>query len=382
VRLYLVPDHVFRYTLPCNNTELEPLVHLPYWRVRGMAFTVREQHIEGRVVDTSRTALRAAFLPRSLGLRPQALALRPVGLGARGDFVRPHLELRDMVRQMGLPENACPNRRPQPSAPWSQFFIGETLSLIYAPYVRRNTGLYDPLGQCCVELPEAIDNPDLFALAQPADWSLRFIPVLCPACGWDLSGDNQSCVLICRQCATAWEAQGTGFSRVSWGLMPDSGPHDMAVPFWRIRADILGLRLESSADLRSLANLPARCHAAAGDAALFWVPAFKIQPRLFLRLSRQLTMRQPRGELVTELGELPLHPVTLPASEAAEAIALTLAAIAADKGQVCGVLPELRIAPREAALVYVPLSRQGSELVQRRLALGISRAALQLSAKI
>jgi len=348
-----------------------------------MTFAFQEQQIVGRVIDTSRTALKSPFLPQSLGVRPQALELRLAGPDSRGDFVRHQLQLRDVLPELDLPGDGRPARAQQPAAGPGRIFIGETASLIYAPYVRRAGGLYDPFGQQVIELPEAAGTYDLFSLAQPADWAVRFIATLCPACGWDLSGEKESCVLVCRQCATAWEATAEGFHKVAWGLMSGSSSQDLAVPFWRIRADLQGIRLETRADLSRLANLSRTGQQGSAEgAALFWVPAFKVQPKLFLRLARLMTALQPDDALMTGPEDLPLYPVTLPAAEASGAIALTLAAIAADKRRVYSLLPELRTTLREAVLVYVPFSLQGNELIQKRFGFGLSRAALRLGMKI
>lgn len=383
VRLYLMPTDGFRYVLPCDYAGAERLVYIPYWRCRGMAFSCREWQIEGRVIDTSWAALKGGFLPQSLGLRPQALELRFAGPDSRGDFIRHQLQLREVLPQIAAAGAGLPLQAHQPAAGFRRIFIGEAVSLIYAPYICRGATLCDALGQQALELPGATDVQDLFSFAQPASWGVRFMPTLCPACGWDLMGDKESCVLVCRQCASAWDATGTGFHRVAWGLMPGGTSRELSVPFWRVRADIKGLRLETRAGFGMLANLPWATEKGSGEsAAFFWLPAFKIQPKLFMRLARQMTMLQPDDALVAELDDLTLCPVTLPAAEASEAIVVTLAQIAADKKQVWPLLSELEVALREAVLVYVPFSVQGSELVQMRFGFSISRAALRLGVKI
>ena len=52
----------------------------------------------------------------------------------------------------------------------------------------------------------------------------------------------------------------------------------------------------------------------------FWIPAFKVRPRLFLRLASHLTVSQPREELIPELPANRIHPCTLPVKEAIESL--------------------------------------------------------------
>jgi hypothetical protein len=381
-----MPTDGFRYVLPCDYSGAERLVHIPYWRCRGMTFACRQWQIEGRVIDTSWSALKGDFVPQSLGLRPQALELRLAGPDSSGDFIRHQLQLREVLPQIAAPGAGLPPQAHQSAAGFRRIFVGEAVSLIYAPYICRGATLRDALGRQELELPGAAGGQDLFSLAQPADWGVRFMPTLCPACGWDLMGDKESCVLVCRQCASAWDATAAGFHKVAWGFMPGgrSGrSEELSIPFWRVRADIKGLRLATRADLVRLGNLPRATEKGSGERpAFFWLPAFKIQPKLFMRLARQMTMLQPDDALVAEFDDLSLYPVTLPAAEASEAIAVTLAHIAVDKQQVWPLLSELEVALQEAVLVYVPFSVQGSELVQMRFGFSLSRAALRLGVKI
>ena len=50
---------------------------------------------------------------------------------------------------------------------------------------------------------------------KPSEWRLKFLPTLCPNCAWDLEGDRDSVVLICRNCSTAWQPDQDKFTRVN-----------------------------------------------------------------------------------------------------------------------------------------------------------------------
>ena len=156
----------------------------------------------------------------------------------------------------------------------------------------------------------------------PADWRIRFIPTLCPNCGWDMQGHRDALVLHCGNCESMWQASKQGLSQVNVAYMP--GPeveNTRYLPFWRIRADVVGIDLDSYADLVKVANLPKvvqpgwdriPCH--------FWSPAFKVRPQRFLRLTHHLTLSQPREELVPHVPKGSMHPVNLPVSESVETL--------------------------------------------------------------
>src|SRR3989339_2060059 len=56
---------------------------------------------------------------------------------------------------------------------------------------------------------DRFDELDRLAAAPraPAD-RFRFVPTLCPHCGWDMEGQKDSLVLICRNCDSAWPCPG------------------------------------------------------------------------------------------------------------------------------------------------------------------------------
>jgi len=138
-----------------------------------------------------------------------------------------------------------------------------------------------------------------------------------------------------------------------------------------------GLDLTSQADLVGFANLPRVATAdMAKRAVSFWAPAFKIQPQVFLRLSRQVTVQQPSGETHDLLANLVLHPVTLPVREAAESIKLSLALIAAKRNDVYPDLARAKIAVHGCEIVYFPFRVTANELVHESLCLAIGRTAL------
>ncbi len=367
-KLYLVADNHFRYCIPAPETNSREILYLPYWRLKGMSFALTGREITNRFFDTNHLALDVQGVPFSLGLRPQVFRLRFASPEMEGRFLAPGLDARAALQflsataQTGLP----------------QVFIGEMISLIYSPAYLENDVLYDSLLQRPLGSLNAEGRERLQALCRPPDWQVRFISTLCPQCGWDLQGEREALVLICRNCSTAWTCPATSMERVPFSVTAadEDSPH-CYLPFWRMKARIEGADLNSYADLVRLGNLPKAVTAAMEERPLyFWSPAFKINPALFLRWTRQMTACQPAGEAVDHLPAADLHPVTLPASEAGESIIITLAGLIADKRRWLPLLPRLRITLEESLLAYHPFTIGSSELIHTEMLLTINKNAL------
>ena len=369
-RLYLAtPDH-FRYHIPAPDRGGEDRIYLPYWRLRGLSFTVQAGEISPRFVDTSMLATGAHGLPRSLGLRPQAMTVRYTSPDLPGQFMEASLQARTAVLAM---ESSGPAGRSDYRA-----FVGETVSLVYAPADLRGGILYDAL----LKRPLSPWNEHAAARKpskmKPPNWQVRFISTLCPHCGWDLDGERDAQVMICGNCDSAWQCAGTRFERVPFSVMAASSRKEVLyLPFWRITPRVEGLPLGSYADLIRLANLPKAVDSGfEKKPAFFWAPAFKLSPALFLRWARQMTAFQPEGKAGESLAGAPFHPATLAGREAVESLKVTLASLAVDKRQVCSMLTEMRVSAAEIMLVYQPFVVGRHELVHETMQVAIGRTAL------
>jgi hypothetical protein len=375
VRLYLTPGGQPRYYLALGEKRSENALFVPYWRFKGMVFSFDEHGVGERLVDSNLLALRAQCFPFSLGVRPQVLRLRFIAPGTGGKFLSPAFPFQG--------SHADPETEPEfrgkttgGRCSLSRAFIGETVSLIYSPFLVNDQGVFDAvLNRPALVCPEA-PLEDL-PVERDAACKIRFIPMLCPSCGWDLEGEKQALVLLCRNCESAWQAAGNSLERVDFGFIGNRDDESLNLPFWRIRAEVSGTELRSYADLVRLANLPKAIQSHWGEAPLaFWVPAFKIQPQLFLRLAKAFTVSPPLHEPRKVVPRSPLHAVTLPLSEALESIKVLIVSLAVQRDLLLGRLSETRIVPDECALIYFPFVRQGSELIHPGMQMSISANAL------
>ena len=159
--------------------------------------------------------------------------------------------------------------------------------------------------------------------------------------------------------------------------MEGTGGISRYLPFWRIKARIEGIKLDTYADLIRLGNLPKAITPAFEQTPLyFWSPAFKINPTMFLRWARQMTISQPGDKTGDSLPDVPLYPVTFPVREVAGSITITIADIVTDKRRVYPLLPQMRILPDECLLVYHPFIENQNELVHANMRISFDKKSL------
>jgi len=378
VRNYLISRDRFRYALPvAEGARAENIFYAPYWRFRGMACTCRAYDVDCRVVDTSLCGAGIAGLPQTLGFRPQALKLH---------FVLPEHTGRYVPLKVSSKDFAAGFADQHMRSTAQVFFrecIGETVSLIYAPFFVKDKQLYDGVLNTTAGPAADALTAEGFSEERHDTWGVSFLPTLCPNCGWDMPGEKESCLLMCSKCSRAWQPSAGGYTALQYAVMKCSDENVQYLPFWRMTATVEGLRLATQADLVGFANLPRVATAGMAEQPVsFWAPAFKIQPQVFLRLARQMMAQQPGGETHDRLEQLVLHPVTLPLREAAESIKLSLALIAAKRTDVYPELARAKIAVHGYEIVYFPFTRTVNEFVHKGLCLAIGRNALHFGRSI
>lgn len=364
----------YRYILPHSAPAHKELIYFPYWRFKGMLFSCVSGGIQHRVVDVSYQALDSIYFPNSVGLRSQALKLRFVTPQTEGLFLQPQISRQEMVRNI---EHRYSKSLPKPL--FHQAFIGETISQIYSPFYIEEK-VYDAILNRPVSPPLADDfDISAFPGGNP-NWQIKFIPAQCPDCGWDLAGTRDALVLECKNCNTMWQAGRDRFMKLKIAKLPEPDGQVVNLPFWRLKATVFGLNLNSYADLVKLANLPKGVQKDWKKRPFhFWTPAFKVRPQDFLRLSRNLTLSQPYGEWIFEPPNLKHHPVTLPILEAAQSLKLNLAGFIKPPQNMLPKLSEMEIKPQSFILAYIPFNEKGNEITHTKLHLRLNRNVLRFA---
>jgi len=377
VKSILTRGDYFRYLLPDKSPSGRELIYVPYWRLRGTLFSSTGRGLVHRFVDTSHQALDIRGLPLSLGLRSQALKLRFVTPSSAGRFLSPQLTRKHIAERFREQHAAS-----LPGPLYHQTYVGDTLSMIYSPYY-VNGRIYDAVLD--EPLPgAAIKGEELAEMnGDEAHWPLDFIPALCPSCGWDLDGRRDALALFCRNCGSMWETKATALKPLRFATLRSTLSDPVYLPFWRIRAEVTGLHLDSYADLARLANLPQVPRPEWADRGFrFWAPAFKLQPRAFARLCTHTTLAQPHYDFKTQLPDGEIHSVTLPVKEAVDSLKMTLSTFIKPAHILLPLLPAVRIRPRAFLLVYLPFDAGHHDLVQPNLNLVVNKNQLRQSASL
>jgi hypothetical protein len=309
------------------------------------------------------------------------LKLKPIGSSKGNHFCKPRHTFGEARARAGAAHS--PKITPEDEPPARKAFevlIGESVQLIYAPVIPAEDGLWDPV----VRRPlgggaAGADALRRLELNQNMGSSIHFLPMMCPQCGWDLAGEKDTLVPVCRNCHTLWDTGQGRLKELPFGVASSQGAGDLHLPFWKIRAEVPRLQLATRADLIRLANAPRVVRAGMENESLeYYIPAFKVHPQLFLRLARSFTLIQPAGELARELPRPPLHPVTLPLEEALEVLPILVGSFAVPKKTYLPRLGELRFQHIESELVFFPFDLRGSELIQPGIGMSISRNALDM----
>jgi len=377
-RYYLIPRDYFKYYLPPSDHSSKDLVFIPYWRLRGMVFFCKADDLGHRVIDVSSLAVRRPWLPPSLGFRPQVLKLKFVSSEMVGRFFKPDIPLETVIQNIGMhlhPLNGSASAGPSAF----RAFIGETTSLIYAPlFIDKDTAHDAILMKPLAPIPKDFAD-GLLPFDQQGHWQIEFVSTLCPRCGWDLLGEKDSVVLFCKNCNSAWEASPIGLKEVNFGMFPIKANDVLYLPFWRMKVLIEGPKIQSHTDLTRVANVPkVTREEGEGSDLYFWSPAFKVPPEVFLRLTQGMTASRLREEREGSLPWASLYPVTLPVTEAAESIKITIASCALDKEMILPRLDEMKIHLNESLLVYLPFTSSGIDFVEPHTHLCIHKNYLKL----
>ncbi len=373
VKSYLL-SRVYRYVLPHKAPDGRELLYMPYWRFKGMLFSCTEAGVHHRIVDVSYRGVDYRHVPMSLGLRSQTQRLRFLTPETKGRFLVPDMSYTDMLEQI---QGRFGKAGASPL--FLQSFIGETLSILYAPFYLDGK-LYDAVLNRAISPPLSDDSELRERPGGRPAWELRFVPAQCPECGWDLEGERDSFALTCRNCRSVWHAGKRRFMKVDFGSLPadeHGGTPTLFLPFFRIRPKVTGVSLGSLADLVRLGNLPrAVLDSMEEEPFHFWAPAFKVRPQDFLRLSVRTTLGQPGGRVEPRLPEDEIYPVTLPLNEALESLKMNLASFMKPAGKLRPLLPEITIEPKGITLVYIPFRVKGNEILYPPCRLRINRNLL------
>lgn len=337
-----------------------------------MYFTLKPFEVTSKVLDTSFLAGNYPYIPPSLGLRTQALKLRFATSGVKANFLSADVPFGDVVPRIDQLSQYTDGDV------FHKAFIGETISKIYSPVYINNNTIYDGILRRPIIERSQLEAEAFHNINSERKWNIKFNSALCPTCGWDLTGDKNSVVLFCKHCDSPWEHVNGKFKALNYGVIPCRNNDSAYIAFWRLKINIDGLPLSSYEDLIKFANLPKAVKQEWADRGIyFWTPAFTIRPKMFMRLSKQLTISQPSEDLNETLPRSGLNAVTLNVHEAFESVKVMLAHLTTAKNKIFPLIPEVKMDLQDSLLVYLPFTVKGNEFIQTEMNFSIQRNALR-----
>ena len=391
-RVYLASEDFFRFYLSPAEGISEAIYFIPYWRTKGFSYTIKEKDLnkehQGRLssyiisstvkgmdishkyFDINFLSLDSKLLPHSLGLRPQTMKLTFVGSSkTEGRFLKFSRTKRDTLIN---------DYRTRTGGVHKAILIGETASVIYFPLYCSNGRVYDAVLRRPLDL-QTKDKEVEKSLTSATDekWQVEFLPLLCPDCGADLTGEKDALVAFCSNCHSAWSLSDKKFCKMKFFTWQEEGEDIMYLPFWQLKVKASGIQMETYADFIKASNQPkVPSEEWARTPFYFCAPAFKLSPPLFLRWSRQLTATPPPKDLNAEFPAKKVHQVTLPLNEALESSLLTLVGLTANKRNLAKVVASPNFTLEDSCLVLHPFRISSNQLVHTRLGVGMDKSVL------
>lgn len=372
---YMVNSGPLRFVLPDDapaSVGREEMFYIPYLRFKGHIYSCLDHDLEHKIVDTTQLGCRDIQLPASLGLRPQAMKVQLIGAEHRGRFVRLTEKVVDIFNKAAKLTTAFSE---ESKKLYHRSFIGETISFIYLPTYLKGSTLIDAVLNRPINKRVKTTIFDS-AITSNAKWLPQFIPTICPHCAASMHGDKDSLIMNCSNCQTFWFEQNGKFGKITFSVI-DGDRKKIHLPFWKIKVRAEGLQLDSYADFIRLTNQPVVVQSDDEESDfVFLVPAFKIRPKYFLSISKNMTISQHKLPDAEHLVPKRHFPVTLPPQEGVQALKAILAASVLNTKSFIPQLPKIKLSSEYTELLYLPFHTLGQDLVQDHTSMAISRKIL------
>lgn len=379
VRSVLFAKDYFRLVLPHNAPEKD-LIYAPYLRLKGTFYSCRGMKIEHRILDITHVGTQLRGIPFSLGVRRQCPRIKFITPKKQDAFLKVTLDQDEILARAVKISTSPAISRPC----FHQVFIGETFSLIYLPMYMKDNQLFDALERKLIT--KLVEDGSILKLTEShPKWKLDFLATMCPQCGWDLKGEKDSVVLTCSNCDTAWSAAECKLVKVNVHSVADERGNALSLPFWKIPAttESADMVIYSFADfIRETGHDRASVIQPEWEDKEpdFWIPAFKIHPKVFLALSHRMTMTLQNIETRAVIPQGNVYPVTLPKREAIESLKIVFANATKDpyKKNIYPLLPEITFEPKDSTLVYLPFTETSMEMIQQQSGINFFKAHLKI----
>ena len=370
VRNFIFSGDYSRFYLPSQSTNRN-LIYAPYMRFKGVVFSCEGTSVKHRIVDITLQGSAVKQLPLSLGFRPQALKMRFVSSDIEGIFLHNTVTSNDVMNDLETRRSITSSGKVLHRA-----YIGEVVTCIYLPLFVKKDQMFDAVVNKTIAKVFDYDNVLTSAIDTDPYWTITFMPTLCPNCGWDLAGERDSVVLTCSNCDSAWEPSKGTFIRTEIIAVPGGCNNTVHLPFWKWSAEDTDFPIVSYTDFIRVTGQPMIVQELCQE-MLFWIPAFKIRPNVFLRLARQMTITRMDFPMMEESVPKNVYPVTLSRNEAAQAIKIAFASSVVNKKSIFPLLPQINFTMKNSTLTFLPFIDTGHELIQQQMRFAIRKNTLK-----
>lgn len=374
VRLYLSFQGHQKYYLSSRGGE-NSTFFVPYWRSKGFEFSIRAGAVQGSAVDKTWNASRLPCFPSSLGIRPQTQRLRLMEPDGHQRILPAQLSFDEQPPEQAVPACTDLDLLQEEEPLLFRTFLRDTSSLIYLPVFERGGTVYDGIDLKALG-PAPSQSPDIEGtVGDAAQSGYSFIPALCPNCGNDLAGEKESWIVFCHNCMVGFSVSNGVFGDIPFLMAKNASKTCSFLPFWRISVETDGLPLPKTTG-RILPG--GRIQQLDRDDFFFWIPAFKVNPALFLRLAHRATTARIEADPLPALPTASaIPPVTVPFSEAVKALKLLLVLLSPRDRELAHRLSDIPIKVKEGVPTLVPFEPTGCELTNRQIQVAVHVNALK-----
>ncbi len=390
-RLYMIPPGgVFSYFLsPAKPVQQEQkMCFLPYWRFRGFKFRVHEEKpSDCSLVDVTIPAADEFKDLPLLGLAPQlgTVRLNPKRPAGMNMLNSPEVAIK---RADAMIEALHRDR------PVLEGIMGENSSIILAPFeIMKEYG--DGVSIRPLWGPEEIFHLDrrqtavLKKFTNPTERNghMRFLPLICPECGADLPAFPRARAMLCRFCNRIWGLGSSSIFPKRFAIVADSiHRNTVFLPFWHFSLRMKGLDIDNRHGffkrLFPYRHVP---EAWKKEPVQIVIPAFKINPRLFFRLSTRMSSTRTdfisnRPEVSRQIPEV--HVVNFGLEEAARSIRIVLLDLFRHRKRMRTRLLKSPLRVKASQLLLLPFRKERREYIGIHSGQAIPVAALELGVRL
>lgn len=374
---------VLPYTLPAE-VGANQLFFAPYLRFKGLVYCVKNEQVSRKIIDTTRAGFSGVGsdkLPVSLGLRPQTLKLRSVTAKHDGLFLKQSIPTKEVFFHAASVLDLFNEKSNEKI--YHRAFIGETLSRIYQPYYIKDNLFFDAVLRKRVGPFAGVKSLLDGGGHSKQEWEPLCISTNCPHCGGKLGGQSHSVVLPCTNCGHHWEERKGVFEKIDWSVAGRFSRELTYLPFWKIECEFDGFQLNSFGDYLNFTNQTIINDGRYDSLPLYFiVPAFKLNPKEFLKVASQLTLAQTRLRKEHKVEKVAGYTINLKSEEAIQSIKSIIASTMLAREHRFPLIPKLQTQIKGCRLVYLGFERNNHDYIQQYNLTSIQTAALKYGRKL